>query len=97
MVSQCIDTIRMDNQQSQPLLDLASAMQLRWEIVSPYVKKPNRAERAICTAKNHIIAPRAGFHPDCPHAYLDKCLVKLELTLNIVRPFEYDPSKSAYV
>jgi hypothetical protein len=91
-----IDTIRMDNQQSQPLLDLASAMQLRWELVSPYVKNPNRAERAIRTAKNQIIATRAGFHPDCPHAYLDNCLVQLELTLNIVRPFDYDPSKLAY-
>lgn len=91
-----IDTIRMDNQQSRPLLELAATLQLRWELVSPYVKNPNRAERAIRTAKNHIISTRAGFHPDCPHAYLDKCLVQIELTLNIVRPFDYDPSISAY-
>ena len=91
-----IDTIRMDNQRSQPLLDLAASMNLRWELVPPFVKNPNRAERAIRTAKNHIIATRAGFHPDCPHTYLDKCLTQIELTLNIVRPFDYDPTKSAY-
>jgi hypothetical protein len=91
-----IQAVRMDNQQSQPLRDLASAMQLRWELVSPYIHNPNRAERAIRTAKNHIIATRAGFHPDCPHAYLDKCLVQIELTLNIIRPYDYDPSRSAY-
>ncbi len=30
-----IDTIRMDNQRSQPLLHLASSMNLRWELVPP--------------------------------------------------------------
>ena len=91
-----IDTIRMDNQRSQPLLNLAAELQLQWELVPPYVKNPNRAERAIRTAKNHIIASRAGFHRDCPHTYLDKCLTQIELTLNLVRPFDYDPSHSAY-
>jgi hypothetical protein len=91
-----IDTIRMDNQRSQPLLDLVSSMNLRWELVPPYVKNSNRAERAIRTAKNHIIATRAGFQPNCSHSYLDKCLTQIELTLNIVRPFDYDPTKSAY-
>ncbi len=39
---------------------------------------------------------RAGFHPDCLHARLDKCFVQIELTLNIVRPYDNDPTKSAY-
>ncbi len=91
-----IDIIRMDNQRSQPLLELAAKMQLRWGLVAPYVKNPNRAERAIHTAKNHIISTRAGFHRDCPHTYLDKFLAQIELTLNIVRPFDYAPSNSAY-
>jgi hypothetical protein len=69
---------------------------MRMELVPPYVKNPNRAERAIRTAKNHIIATRAGFHPHCPHIYLDKCLFQIEMTLNVIRPFEYDPNLSAY-
>ncbi len=54
--------------------------------VSPYDKSANRAERAIRTAKNHIIAVRAGFHRDCPPTYLDKGLKQIELTLNTSLP-----------
>jgi hypothetical protein len=79
-----IDKVRMDNQQSQPSSHPTSRI------------RANRAERAIRTAKNHIIASRAGFHPDCPHMYLDKCLGQMELTLNVVRPYDYDPTKSAF-
>jgi hypothetical protein len=91
-----LDTLRMDNQTSQPFIDVARQMGLQFQFVSPYVKQANRAERSIHTAKNHIIATRAGFHPDCPHAYLDKCMFQIERTLNIVKPFEYDPTTSAY-
>ncbi len=67
-----ITEIRMDNQQSQPLTMMAKELDVQWNLVSPYVKNPNRAERAIRTAKNHLIATQAGFHPDCPPMYLDK-------------------------
>jgi hypothetical protein len=86
----------MDNQQSQPLLHLATKLRVQWDLVPPFIKNPNRAERAIRTAKNNIIASRAGFHPDCPHMYLDKCLGQMEFTLSVVRPYDYDPTKSAF-
>jgi hypothetical protein len=86
----------MDNQQSQPLMALTAQMHLQWELVPLSKIRTERNVAAIRTAKNHIIATRAGFHPDCLHAYLDKCLFQIELTLNIVHPFDYDPSKSAY-
>ena len=60
------------------------------------MKLTARSERAIRTAKNHILATRAGFHRDCPHTYIDKCLSQIELTLNMLHPFEYDPRISAY-
>ncbi len=92
-----INYIRMDNQQSPALLQEAKKLQLKWGLVPPYVKNPNRAERAIRTAKNHLIATRAGFHPDCPPTIiLDRCLFQIEMTLNIVRPYDYDPGLSAY-
>ena len=91
-----IDTIRMDNQRSQPLIQMARSLDMQMELVTPYVKNPNRAERAIRTTKNHIISTRAGFHPHCPHMYLDKCLMQIEMTLNITRPFEFDHAISAY-
>jgi hypothetical protein len=55
------------------------------------VKGPNRAERAVRTAKNHIIATRAGFHPDCSHGtYLFRqtrmYLKQMDIALNIIHP-----------
>jgi hypothetical protein len=66
------------------------------ELVSSNQKEPNRAESVIQTAKHHIIATRAGFHRDCPHTYLDKCLPQIEITMNVLHPYEYDPRISAY-
>jgi hypothetical protein len=86
----------MDDQRSQDLKDVAKELKKSHRIDIPEVKRSNRAERAIRTAKNHIIVPRAGFHPDCSHAILDKCLTQMELTLNIIHPFEYDETISAY-
>ncbi len=90
-----LDTLRMDNQQSYDLRETARILKLKKEFIAPEVKRPNRAERAIRTAKNHIIATRAGFHPDCSHAYLDKCLPQIVITLNLIHPFEYNDSISA--
>ena len=91
-----LDTIRMDNQSSPEVRQLAIEMNLQWDIVNPYQKEPNRAERAIRTGKNHMIATRAGFHSDCPTTLLDRCMFQVELTLNLLHPFEYDPSISAH-
>ena len=91
-----LETLRMDNQRSLDLQEKAEELKLTIEYIAPEVKRPNRAERAIRTAKNHIIATRAGFHPDFSHIYLDKCLPQMELALNIIHPFEYDETISAY-
>jgi hypothetical protein len=65
-----LDTLRMNNQQSYDLRETARILKLKMEFIASEVKRPNRAERAIRTAKTHIIATRAGFHPDCSHAYM---------------------------
>jgi hypothetical protein len=91
-----LDTIRMDNQTSPEIRAMATSLDLKWELVNPYQKEPNRAERAIRTSKNHIIAVRAGFHHDCSVTFLDRYLFQIELTLNLIHPFEYDPSISAH-
>jgi hypothetical protein len=54
--------IRMDNQLSPEAKQIALDLDLEWELVLPYQHEPNRAKRAIRTAKNHLIAIRAGFH-----------------------------------
>jgi hypothetical protein len=91
-----IDTVRMDNQCSAAVKAMAVTMNVRLGFVPPNDKSPNRAERAIRTAKNHLIAARAGFHKDCPTIYLDKCIHQIEMALNLLHPYEYDPTISAY-
>jgi hypothetical protein len=86
----------MDNQSSPEVRSMANRLNLDWDLVKPYQKEPNRAERAIRTAKNHLIAVRAGFHSDCPETFIDRCLFQQELTLNLLHPFEYDPRISAH-
>jgi hypothetical protein len=91
-----ITTLRMDNQRSAELRQAMKDLQLTLSSISPYDKAANRAERAIRTAKNHIIAVRAGFHRDCPATYLDKGLMQIEMTLDTIHPYEYDPTVSAF-
>jgi hypothetical protein len=93
-----IDSVRMDNQCSNTFKQMTTSCDLlvRLDFVPPNDKGPNRAERAIRTAKNHLISARAGFHKDCPTMYLDKCLFQIEMALNLLHPFEYDPTISAY-
>jgi hypothetical protein len=91
-----IDTVRMDNQCSTAVRTMAATLNVTLGFVPPHDKSPNRAERAIRTAKNHLIAARAGFHRDCPTIYLDKCVQQIEMVLNLIHPYEYDPTISAY-
>jgi hypothetical protein len=92
----CLTQLRMDNQWSEDLRDVAVELDMHIEFISTEAKRANRAERAIRTAKNHIVATRAGFHPDFSHAFLDKCLPQMKLALNVIHPFEYDNNVSAY-
>jgi hypothetical protein len=73
----------MDNAKCVELTKTAITLKLKLGHVTPYAHQANRAERAIRTSKNHIIAARAGLHPDCPTIYLDKCLLQIEMTLSI--------------
>ena len=86
----------MDNQSSPEFRAAAKSLRIISDLVSANQKEANRAERAIQTAKHHIVAARAGFHHDCSHMLLDRCLPQIEITLNTLHPFEYDPRISAY-
>ena len=91
-----LDNIRMDNQSSPEFKTAAANLGLTPNLVASMQKEGNRSERAIQTAKNHIISIRAGFHRDCPTSYLDKCVAQIEMTMNVMHPYEYDPQLSAY-
>ena len=89
-----IKALRVDNQSSPEFRAAATSVDIIQSLVASNQKEPNRAERAIQTAKCHILAARAGFHRDCPHMYLDKCIAQIEITLNSLHPYEYDPQIS---
>ncbi len=91
-----LDDIRLDNQTSPELRAAAIKLGLTKGLVPSNQKESNRSERAIQIAKNHIIATRAAFHRDCPHTLLDKMVDQMEMSLNTMHPFEYDPRISAY-
>jgi hypothetical protein len=86
----------MDNQTSPELRAAAVKLGLTKGLVPSNQKEPNRSERATQTAKSHIIATRAGFHRDCPHTLLDRMIYQIEMKLNTMHPYEYDPRISAY-
>jgi hypothetical protein len=91
-----LDSARSDNQSSPEIEKAAATLHIKIMPVPAFQKQSNRAERAIQTAKHHMIAVQAGFHRDCPHRYLDVCVAQMELTLNILHPYEYDPQISAH-
>jgi hypothetical protein len=59
-----LDGIRLDNQSSPELRAAAAKRAIIRYLVSSNQKEANRSERAIQTAKSHVIATRAGFHRD---------------------------------
>jgi hypothetical protein len=95
-VTSSLELARSDNQTSPEIRAAATTLDITIMPVVAFQKESNRAERAVQTAKHHMIATRAGFHRDCPHRYIDMCVPQMELILNILHPFEYDPSISAY-
>ena len=64
--------------------------------VPPHDKAGNMAERMLQTFKGHLISSLAGVDTGFPLKLWDKCLLQVEMTLNLSRPSKSDPSKSAY-
>ena len=54
------------------------------------------AEIAVRDGKTHLIAILCGVHPFFTHGEWDRLVPFAELTLNLLRPFGPDPSKSAH-
>ena len=67
-----------------------------YEYVPPSNHRANKAERAIRTAKNHIISAIAGTHPSFPLYLWDELLPQCEITLNHLRPSKDNNLLSAY-
>ncbi len=87
---------RMDNETSRLLERFMQQEGIEIEYVPPHNHRANPAERAIQTAKNHLVSALCGTHPNFPANLWDKLLPQVELTMNIIRPFATDRAISAY-
>jgi hypothetical protein len=89
-------TVRMDNEISTIFHDLLAEQHINPEFVPPGMHRRNEAERAIRTAKNHIIATLANTDPDFPMAAVVHTVAQAEITINLLRPAPATPTKSAW-
>ena len=87
---------RLDNETSGELEATLRKLHTTVTYVPPGSHRRNKAERALRHAKNHIVATLCGAHKDCPSALWSKALPQAELTLNHLRRWATDASKSAW-
>ena len=88
--------VRMDNETSTLLEEYFTRSNVTPEYVAPGDHRTLTAERAIRTAKNHLISIMASADEDCPKSLWDEATSYAEITLNLMRPFYGNDSISAY-
>ena len=87
---------RLDNEVSIETQELLEALGATVEIVPPNSHCRNAAERAIRTAKNHLIAILSATHENFPLYLWCYLLLQAEITLNLLRSSRIHPHLSAY-
>jgi hypothetical protein len=88
--------IMLDNECSNALKEFFSEEQMAFQLTPAGIHRRNTAERAIRTAKNHIIAGLCTVHPNFPLYLWDKLIFQAELTLNMLRGSRMNPKLSAW-
>ena len=88
--------MRMDNETSDLLESFAKEKHFTIQYVPPGTHRANKAEREIRRSKNHLISILCTAHESFPLVLWDEALPQAELTINHLRAYEPDPSRSAY-
>jgi hypothetical protein len=92
-----IGIMRLDNETSDEVETFfKDELHLDYQLSPPTNHRANVGEKAIRTAKNHLISVLANAHPDSPAYLWELYLVQSAITLNHMLPYKPDPSKSAY-
>jgi hypothetical protein len=86
----------MDNETSDPVEKILRGKGIEIQYVPPHNHRANRAERAIRDVKNHIIATLGSTDPSFPLYLWDEVLPQLNITINLLRPFQDNTKISAY-
>jgi hypothetical protein len=88
---------RLDNETSAALvLFFRDEVKVDFQYVPPASHRRNKAERAMRTMKNHLIATFASANPECPLYLWDEALPQANITINLLRPWSDDVTISAY-
>ena len=77
--------LRLDNECSDSMKKHVHLANIKLELTPASQHRRNKAERAIRTAKNHIISTHAGIDKDCPANLWPRYNAQIELTLNLLR------------
>ena len=86
----------LDNECSEDFKEAIRDNQMTYELVPPDDHRRNTAERAIQTAKSHIISVLCGCDPNFPRHLWDLLLPQMEIQLNLLRQSRTAPNVSAY-
>jgi hypothetical protein len=87
--------VMLDSKCSNALKDFFSEEEMAFQLTPARIHRRNTAERAIRTAKNHIIAGLCTVHPNFPLYLWNKLIIQAELTLNMLRGSRMNPKLSA--
>ena len=86
----------LENESSTSLTTFLQSQHVSFQHVPPNQHRTNPAERAIRTAKNHLLSVLSAAHISFPPNRWPALLPLTELTLNHLRSFAPDPSISAW-
>jgi hypothetical protein len=88
---------RLDNETSTALETFfREEAKVDFQYVPPKSHRRNKAERAMRTMKNHLIATYASADANCPLFLWDEAIAQANITVNLLRPWADDPTISAY-
>jgi hypothetical protein len=85
----------LDNEASAALKSFFTANNVEYQLVPPQFHRPNAAERAIRTFKEHFVAGLSSVDPTFPLHLWDRLLPQAEITLNRLRTLRLHPQLSA--
>ena len=91
-----ISVQRLDNETSGAVEELFNERNINYQYVPPHCHRALRAERAIRSAKNHIIATLCTADEDFPMHMWDELLEQAEISLNHLRGCRSNMAISAY-
>ena len=86
----------LDNECSAKFKDAIKANKMRYQLVPPNDHRLNIAERAIQTAKSHIVSVLCGINPNFPMHLWDLLIPQMEIQLNLQRQSRTVPKVLAY-